>query len=203
MNATVASGSRLPAYVSGSRAPGWWGILLLVVIEATVFSTLIATYFYLFAGSATVWPPDGVSPPDLTLPGINFFILMACAGPILWADRAIRRDDQWGLRLGYVAVLVLATVFLVLKYVEYSGLDYRWDTNAYSSIVWTITGFHSVHVAAVMLKTIAILALAWTGFFGSRRHVAIQGNTLYWLFVIGAWIPLFATLYLFPHANFG
>lgn len=198
LSAQSFNAERLTAHVSGSRATGWWGVLLLVVIEAAVFSTLIVSYFYLFSG-ATVWPPDGISPPELTLPLINLVILLACAAPVLWADRSIRRGDQRGLLVGYAVVIVMGTIFLILKYIEYSGLAYRWDTNAYSSIVWTVTGFHSAHVLIVLLKTATILALATRGYFGARRHVAIQGNTLYWLFLIGVWIPLFATLYLFPN----
>lgn len=189
---------RLTAHVTGSRATGWWGVLLLVIIEATVFATLIVSYFYLFAG-ATVWPPDGISPPDLTLPAINLVLLLACAAPVLWADRSIQRDDQRGVLVGYSLAIIMGAIFLVLKYIEYSGLAYRWDTNAYSSIVWTITGFHSVHLLIVLLKTATILALATRGYFSARRRVAIQGNTLYWLFLIGIWLPLFATLYLFPN----
>lgn len=200
MGVDTVSASRLTNHVSGSRSTGWWGILMLVIIEATVFSTLIVSYFYLFA-QATVWPPDGIDPPDLVLPGINLVVLLACTVPVVWADRGIRRGDQRALRLGYTIAIVLGVIFLVLKYIEYSGLSYRWDTNAYGSIVWTITGFHSLHVLAVLIKTAAILALAWTGYFGERRHVAIQGNTLYWLFLIGVWIPLFATLYIFPNSG--
>jgi cytochrome c oxidase subunit III len=198
MSATVANVERLPAHVRGSRALGWWGVLLLVVIEIAVFSTLIVTYYYLFS-DATVWPPDGISPPDLLLPSINFVLLMAISIPVVYADRAIGRDDQIGLKLAYVVTIIMGIIFLILKYIEYSGLDYQWDTNAYSSIVWTITGFHSVHVAIVVLKTATILALSLKGYFSARRMVAIQGNTLYWLFVIAVWIPLFATLYLFPN----
>lgn len=187
----------LPTYAGGSKALGWWGILLLVLIELAVFSTLIVTYFYLYSG-ASVWPPEGIDPPKLTLPAINAVVLFTSFVPAYMADRAIRRGDVNGLRIGYAIGSALLVLFLVLKYIEYSGYDYFWDTNAYGSIVWTITGFHSGHVMVILLKTIVLSVLAWKGFFNQKRYSAIQGNTLYWFFLAAIWVPLFATLYIFP-----
>jgi cytochrome c oxidase subunit III len=85
-----------------------------------------------------------------------------------------------------------------LKYIEYSGLDYNWATNAYGSIVWTITGFHSAHVLALVLKTIVVAVLAFKGYFNEERHAAVDANGLYWHFVVIVWVPLFFTLYIAP-----
>jgi cytochrome c oxidase subunit III len=193
--ATYANG--LPAFTSGSRAVGWWGIVLLVVIEVAVFSTFIVSYFYLYSG-ASVWPLGDIDPPKLFLPVVNASILFSSVIPAYLAERAIRSGDQMGLRIGYMMGAVMLAVFVTLKVVEYNGYDYHWDTNAYGSIVWTITGFHTAHVIAVLLKTLTLLVLAWKGYFHERRFVAVQGNTIYWLFVAIIWVPLFATLYIFP-----
>jgi heme/copper-type cytochrome/quinol oxidase subunit 3 len=193
----VASAAELPTKVLGSRATGWWGILLLVLIESTVFATLITSYFYLKAG-VSEWPIGDIDPPKLLLPSINFAVLMASAAPIYMAERGIRRGDHQALIRGYIIALVLGIIFLVLKYIEYSNLSYDWGTNAYASIVWTITGFHSAHVIIVLIKSAAMLVLGWQRYFDEEHHSAIQGNTLYWLFVVGAWVPLFATIYLSP-----
>lgn len=191
-------GRRLPTYASGGRSTGWWGIVLLVMIEIMVFSSLIVSYFYLYS-SAPEWPLGEIEPPKLLLPSINALILFGSAFVAWLGDRAIARDNLNGLKLWRAIASVMLVVFLILKYVEYSGLNYRWDTNAYSSIVWTITGFHSAHVLVVLLKTLATQVLAWKGFWSAERRSAVQGTTLYWIFVALVWVPLFSTLYLFPH----
>ncbi len=190
----------LPRYVSGSRSIGWWGIFLLIVIESVVIGSLIFSYFYLKASSAS-WPQGGISPPDLLLPSVNALILFASAAPIWWSERSARRGERNGIVLGLAVGIALALAFLVLKVVEYSDQSYTWRTNAYGSIVWTITGFHSAHVIIVLLKTFPMAVLSLRGFWTPRRRSAIQGSTLYWFFVAIVWVPLFATLYLFP--NFG
>jgi cytochrome c oxidase subunit III len=103
------------------------------------------------------------------------------------------------LKVGFVVSFILGLIFLVLKYIEYSGLEYDWTTNAYASIKWTIVGFHSAHVIALLLKTLVVGSWAFMGYFNERRNAAVQANGIYWHFVVIIWIPLFFTLYLSPY----
>lgn len=187
----------LPNLVSGSRASLWWAMILLLVIESAVFGTLISTYFYLKMLSPA-WPPPGVDPPKLLLPTINTLVLLASSIPIYIGDRSITEGRQkrfmWGMGIG----AALALVFLTLKVVEYADVPYRWDDHAYGSIVWLIIGFHSAHVASVVLKTGVVLTLGYRGFFNERRHLGVQINGLYWHFVVGVWVPLYLMLYWTP-----
>jgi heme/copper-type cytochrome/quinol oxidase subunit 3 len=190
----------LSTYATGSSATGWWGIAMLILIESTVFAGLIATYFYLFA-NATVWPPDGISQPKLGLPIIYSIVLLASLVPAIMADLRLRNGNLAQMRLLRAVATLMLAIFLVLKAYEYINLDYRWDDGAYGSSVWVIAGFHTGHVITVMLKTFVTQTLAWKGFFNAERRSAVEGTTLYWAFVVLMWIPLFVTLYLFPHLN--
>jgi heme/copper-type cytochrome/quinol oxidase subunit 3 len=193
----IVPAEALPANPSDRRAPVWWGVMLMIVIELTVFASLIASYFYLKVGSP-VWPPGGIEPPELLLPSINAGVLLLSSLPVWWADSGIRKGDQRRLKLGLAIGFVMGVAFLVLKYIEYSQNEYTWATNAYGSIVWTITGFHSAHVVVLLIKTLVVEVLAFRGYFSERRNIGVQVNGLYWHFVVLAWVPLFATLYLAP-----
>lgn len=197
MNATAIQIGHLPNLVSGSRAPIWWGIVMLLAIEATVFATLIASYFYLRMGEPQ-WPPPGIDPPKLLLPTVNTVVLMASSIPMYFADKAVTQGNLRRLRRGLAAALALAVLFLVLKVVEYSDVPYRWDHHAYGSIVWLIIGFHSTHVVSLVLKTMVMLVLAWRGYFNEKRTLGVQVNGLYWHFVVAVWLPLYAVLYWSP-----
>jgi cytochrome c oxidase subunit III len=187
----------LPNLVSGSRAPIWWGIVMLLAIEATVFGTLIASYFYLRMGEAQ-WPPPGIDPPKLGLATINTLVLLASSVPMYYADRAVTEGNLRRLRWGLALAVLLATIFLALKVVEYSDVEYTWDTGAYGSIVWLIIGFHSAHVVSLILKTLVMLVLAWLGYFNEKRTLGVQVNGLYWHFVVAVWVPLYVVLYWAP-----
>lgn len=196
MSATIDL-SRLEQSPPDHRATLWWGITGLVLVETVVFATLVTTYFYLKIYHVE-WPPAGTKLPELLLPTINLFVLLASSIPMHLADKGVKRDDQRMLRIGMTLSIALAIVFLVIKVIEYSSVPYRWDTHAYASIVWTITGFHSAHVVALILKTSVITTMAFRGRFHSEDRLPVTVNGVYWHFVTIVWIPLFFVLYISP-----
>lgn len=184
--------------VTGSKASGWWGIVMLLLIETAVFTGLIASYFYLFANADT-WPSGDASAPKLGLPIVYTAVLFASGIFAFVGEKRIEKGDVRGMRLWRIAGCIALAAFVAMKVYEYANLDYIWSDSAYTSIVWMIAGFHTIHVFTVLLKEIAIQVLAAKGFFNKKRRGALEGATLYWEFVVLMWIPLFATVYLFPN----
>jgi cytochrome c oxidase subunit III len=187
-------------YNQSHEAPIWWGIVGLILIESVVFSTLIASYFYLGFRQPT-WPLPGIKDPDLLMPSIGTALLLASSISMALADRAIKRDNAVTLKWGLLISALLAAGFLVLKIIEYSDKEYLWDSHPYGSIVWLIIGFHSMHVVSLLLKTVVVDVLAFRGFFTRRNRIAVTVNGFYWHFVVLVWIPLFAVIYLSPRLS--
>ena len=200
--ATGHPGESLPEHTTGPRSYGWWGMAWLIATEATLFAALIATYFYLRFKSGPVWPPDGIAKPDLALPLVMSVILLSSSIPVHIADAGIKRGDQkrlrWGLALGFV----LGAIFLAITWgIEWpEKLDeFRPTTNAYGSLFFTITGFHSAHVAVGLLISAWTQVRAWKGAFDERRHMTVQNFSMYWHFVDVVWLFVLATIYLSPN----
>lgn len=187
----------LSPYSVSSQAPLFWGMIGVITIEGMILSCLVATYFFMRMGQPE-WPPDGIKEPDLLLPTIGTVILLASSIPVHWGDKAIVHGNQERLWKGMVLGTVLAIVFLSIKAVEYSGLEYRWDSHAYGSIVWGISSFHALHVIALVLKTSVVSTLSWRGYFNRERRMGVVVNGIYWHFVVVAWIPLYLVLYWAP-----
>lgn len=196
--AFVLDASELTRSAGDARHPLWWGFLAMIAIESTVFASLLASYFYLRMG-ADAWPPEPIPLPELMLPTVNTLILLASSGVMHWADRKISRGEERQLAIGLTLGVLIALIFLGLKAYEYGAhVHYRWSDHAYGSIVWTIVGFHSAHVAALVLKTVVVATLAWRGYFTREWRLAITTNGLYWHFVVIVWIPLYVVLYWAP-----
>lgn len=189
--------SGLSPYTTGARSPLYWGMLGIILIETMVFGSLVSSYFYLRAQSVD-WPPAGTEPPELLLPTVNTVLLLVSSLVLHWGDSAIKRGDQRRLALGLLGAALLGALFLVLKVVEYSEVSYQWDSHAYGSIVWTIIGFHSAHVLALLLKTVVVDTLAFRRYFTRERRMGVTINGIYWHFVVLIWIPLYVVLYLVP-----
>ena len=176
-------------------------MLGLVIIEVVLFSVLITTYFYLKFG-AEHWPPAGDPLPKLLLPTINTVVLIGSSLAVHRADKAIAdRGDARRMAMWLCGSMLLGLVFLTMKVLEYSQVEYFWDSHAYGSIVWTMIVFHSSHVLSVILKTTVVLAMAGKGHWTKERCQGIKVNGLYWHFVVVIWIPLYVTIYLVPRIH--
>lgn len=194
--ATVAVERRLPLDGEGKSAPGWWGMVLLIVTEASLFVYLLFSYFYLGSMARGPWPPSGL--PELRLALPNTGVLLLSSGAMWWAELGIRRGDETRLRLGLMLTLMLGAVFLGIQLVEYRHQSFTPATSAYGSLFYTITGFHGAHVAVGLLMLAVVGLRAWLGHFSSRHHLAVTNVSWYWHFVDAVWLAVFTSLYLSP-----
>ncbi len=188
----------LPSHTLGRKNVIWWGMLGLITIETVVVGGLIAVYFFLKLHNPA-WPPEGIDKPALWMPLIGTTILIGSGLAMRIGDGGAKENDTRRIVLGQSTALLLATLFLALKVVEYSGYDYDWSTHAYGSSVYALVVFHSGHVLSVVLKGLVVLAMAMRGMFTKDRRLALQVNGLYWQFVVIIWLPIFFTLYVSPY----
>jgi len=199
---TGAPDERLPTVGSGTTNFGWWGMVLLIAVEATLFTLLLASYFYLRFRSGPVWPPDGIANPKLGLVLVMSAILWSSSVPVHLAHAAIKRGDTGQLRLYLGVGFVLGLVFLALQgAVEYPGIlrhEFTPRTNAYGSMFFTITGLHGAHVLVGLAMNAWVQLRAGQGAFDRHRHVTVQNFVMYWHFVDVVWVFVLATLYLSP-----
>jgi cytochrome c oxidase subunit III len=196
---------RLPTHptgVSGGRSPGFWGMVMLIFTEATLFGILLFSYFFLRFQHSAVWPPAEIEKPRLSLVLIMTPILLLSSGPMHWAHTGIRQGKRWRLRLGLLLTFVMGATFLGLQAIEYHGIltrEFTARTNVYGSLFFTITGFHGMHVAVGLLMILWLQWYAGRGRFNAERHLPVENVALYWHFVDAVWVFILATLYLSPH----
>ncbi len=183
---------------SGSRSTSWWGMLILILNEAVIFASLIASYFYLRFNSV-LWPPQGVKLPELTLSGINTVILLGSSIVMQWAVNGIRQGKVNQMRIGFLIAFVMGAVFLAIQVYEYAHLGFLPQSHAYGSLFWGITGLHATHLIVGLLMNIFIQVRATYGHFGADRFQAVENVSLYWHFVDIIWIFVFSALFLSPY----
>ena len=180
------------------RPTGWWGMLVVIASEATLFAILLASYFYVRFQSPGAWPPDGVAEPRLVKPIVMTLLLMASSVTVYTAELASRTGDRRRLHVGLAATFLLGLSFLILQGFEYHEklAELRPQTNAYGSLFYTVTGLHGAHVIFGLLLLSWTQFFAWRGAYASENHVAVQVAALYWHFVHVVWLFVFVSLYL-------
>lgn len=164
---------------------GWWGMLLFVLSEATVFGSLIGTYFYLDFHVAH-WPPHHIALPSITVPALATAALVL-TGPMLWfsaraARLARRRSAMRWIAFAFAvqgAYLGVQIVLFAQQLGEFSPRD-----SAYGSIYFTLLAADHAHVIVGLILSLGILWKLWRHGFTSYWLVGTRGLSLYWYVVI-------------------
>jgi heme/copper-type cytochrome/quinol oxidase subunit 3 len=194
--------SELSESAMDSRSPVWWGNTLLIFIESTTVLLLLVSYFYLRRNFQD-WPPpqpNAFPPlfhpvPSLPIPLIETILIVLACLPMYWTDMAARRLDLKKTLLGILLMLVITIIAIVMRFTEFHGSHFRWDDNAYGSLVWTLLGLHLTYLLAAGAEFI-IMGVYMLRHGIDPKHaldVTLVGGTWYWL--TGTWILVFATIY--------
>jgi heme/copper-type cytochrome/quinol oxidase subunit 3 len=109
------------------------------------------------------------------------------------------RGDRGGLLIGLAVTLFLSIVFVVLQCLDWAEKPFSLATDSYSSLYFTITGVHLVHLVAGLIMLAAVLLWSFLGYFGPFRNTPVPTTALYWYFVTVIWLALFFTIYITPY----
>ena len=158
----------------------WWGMIILIASEATLFAAFIATYYYL-RFSHPVWPPDGIPKPKLLVPLVLVGALVAMSVPMQLASLAARAGRLVATRLFLLTALVVQSGYFAYEVHDFRGQLHTFDIthDAYSSIYYTLLGADHAHVALGILFNLWLLGKLATGLTTYRVNAA-QAITWYW-----------------------
>jgi cytochrome c oxidase subunit III len=190
--------SALPSIAFGPRATLWWGVVALMAIEGTALALTGASYLYV-RRNLVEWPPAGTSLPALGAATSELAVLLVSLLPMILVDRASRREEYLPVTVGLGVVTAFGLASLGLRAFQFAAaLDTRWDANVYGSVVWLILGMHAVHVITSTAENALILAVLLIGPVERKDYVDAHVNALFWYFVVGAWVAVYALVYLAP-----
>jgi cytochrome c oxidase subunit III len=192
--------SDLEPHVMDNRSPIWWGNILLLCIETTMFGLLVATYFYIHMNFAS-WPPPRPSNsnyatnPQLGYPTLNLLIILASCVPMFIADRACLRRDTRTVRICMSIMVVIGLVTIGLRFLEFDSLQFRWDDNAYAGIIWTVVGMHLLHLVTGTAENFILTLWLWKKGMDDKHARDIRVGAIYWYWIALIWIPLYVMVY--------
>ena len=168
-------------YETGAARPnGWWGMVLFVLGEATLFLMLFATYFYLRL-QTTAWPPKGIEKPPVLVPVLLTAALVLTSGAMQRAWSAARvgaRVRAWWWLAAAGAVQVAYLVWQWHDFVDEVHREPPSDT-AYSSIRFTMLAIDHLHVLLGAVLT-AWLVMRLATRLTPYRLRGLQAVTFYW-----------------------
>jgi heme/copper-type cytochrome/quinol oxidase subunit 3 len=176
------------------RPAAWWGMLILIASESTLFGCFIGTYYYLRFRSAA-WPPDGIPEPRLVVPLILLGVLVSTAIPMRLAAGAARAGRLAATRIFLALAMLLQSGYFAYEVHDFADQLHRFDItrNAYSSIYYTLLGADHGHVLLGILFDLWLLGKLARGFTAYRIR-AVQAIALYWYAVTILTLVVYGTL---------
>jgi cytochrome c oxidase subunit 3 len=174
-------------------SPSLLGMILFIASEVMFFGGLFGAYFNIRAGFEE-WPPAGTPEIEIAVTLALTAVLLSSSVTQHLAVAAINRDDRRGLARWIGVTVCLGLAFLAGQIYEYSTLGFGPSDNVFTTLFFTITGFHGFHVAAGIV--ILILVMLRANRFSAEHHGHVEAATYYWHFVDAVWLFVFTALYL-------
>ncbi len=184
----------LPPTRPATRPAAWWGMVILIASEATLFAAFVGTYFYLRFTSPE-WPQGGLPEPKALVPLILLAVLVATSVPMQLASLAARAGRLAATRLFLLAATVVQVGYLAYEIHDFRDQLHDFDIgrNAYSSIYYTLLGADHGHVLLGILFSLWLLWKLLRGLTTYRAN-ATQAIAWYWHAVNAITLVVFATL---------
>ena len=170
-------------------AMGWF-----ILAEALIFLSFFAAYWVMRL-SAPTWPPVGTVPIPKLVPAVMTLLLLSSSFTIHLSEARHERGSRAGFLAWLGVTIALGAGFLALSTYEWGDLmrqGFLFRTNAFSTALYSITGFHAAHVAVGLAIFVAILAPAVRGLTNANF---IKAGGIYWHFVDIVWLFVVTQLY--------
>ena len=173
---------------------GLLGVAFFIVSESMFFLGLFLAYFYL-RNTTQVWPPEGVVIPGVGLAMVNTVVALLSTAAVIYAGRAIARNNRTGLIVGMTLAAALGVVFMAIQTTEFADLSVLAQGSAYGSTFTFLLIFHVLRVFAGVVLMGVVLVRALMRQFTPERRLMVQATVMYWIFITGVWLVVFYVLY--------
>jgi len=189
----------LPVQYASRNAPGWWALVSSLLIDGSLFASLVFAYFYLWLGTPA-WPPPGMAAGAGVSGWISLGLMAVCWPLAAVSMRALRAGRGGTAMLWLLATLAPAVGFLALHLPLVSSLVGAPSGHAYASVVWTLAGFHAVHVGVAMLIAAFVAARLHRRHVDAARPLELRIAVAFWRYTVGQGVVMWAVIHLFPGA---
>ena len=184
-----------PAVAFESAKLGLWTFL---ATEVLLFGALFTAYAVFRMKYPEMFREEHAK-LDRVLGAVNTVVLITSSLMVVFGVDAIKRGKARLFEACFGATILLAGVFLCVKYAEYSAKFHHGiypRTNLFFSIYFMMTGLHGIHVLLGMGVLSYVILLSRRGRLSASHYTPAEMSGLYWHFVDLVWIYLFPLLYL-------
>ncbi|MBM0106133.1 cbb3-type cytochrome c oxidase subunit I [Steroidobacter sp. S1-65] len=178
----VGGGLSLPDYLSGSSSHSWWSVVVLMLVDGSIFACLIFTFFYLWTITLSDFPPESL---DLPLLGSSVAAALAWAasvGAMYVAHRQLRPDRTKVVSLALAAALIGVWVAFALSLHALLATNLRPQLHGFASTAYTMLAWQGLHAVLLTLMAGFTLLRLWLEMVDPVRRVVFDNTRIMWYY---------------------
>ncbi|MEQ8700529.1 MAG: cytochrome c oxidase subunit I [Bauldia litoralis] len=176
----IGGGHTLPVYMSGPSSHGWWAMVVLMFVAASLYLSYLFSYLYLWTVSPDAWVAGETMAPDLGWPLASGALLVAAVIAFGFADRSLapptRRNPATPLLLIIGTLALVAAVGVEVYGHWQAGL--RPTDDSYSAMVYMASGLNGQLVLAVAIMSLFTIARHFAGRLDAVRRGTFEHTSL-------------------------
>lgn len=192
----VGDVSGLPDQNAGPGTLGWWGTIGLMIIQGMGLVLVISAYYDLFLHDRNGQSSQPLSP--LLWGSLVAGLAIVSDIPNAWIGQRARQHDTRATRSGPWLIVAIGVALLLLRTLELSSLDVRWNSNAHGSVIWSLLVLHTAYMAAAVIGWGIVAAQSVRTEMTDRRYSAVASSALHWHFIVWSSVALYMVIYWSP-----
>ncbi len=185
--APVADDVTLPIGATGHRSHSWWAMVILLIVDATIFASFLFAHLHVSL-RAEVCPPPGAARPVEAAAWTCIVVWLCAALPVIvarrWPLADLSNRCRWLLSALLVAAFALAAIAMDLGLNAHLDAGLAPTTNAWSATIGILLGWQIFHLAVLGVMACFLIARVWCGHLGPRNRATLDNVALFWFYVV-------------------
>jgi cytochrome c oxidase subunit I+III len=177
----VGGGLSLRDYMSGSNSHSWWSMVVLMLVDGSIFACLVFSFYYLWTVTLSGFPPETL---DLPLIGSSVGAVLAwsiSAAIMAVANRALSSNQRTAMSIALLAAMFAVWIAFGASLHALLGTNLQPQMHGYASTAYTMIAWQGLHAVLLTLMAAFTLARWWCGLIDAvRRNVFDNTRIMYY-----------------------
>jgi len=173
--AQIGDAVSVPVGARGSASHAFWGMVVLLVVDATIFASFMFAHVHV-SMLLNICPPPGASLPEPIWPLLAAALLAAGSVAIALVRRVLGSRIAVGA-LSLTAMVCAGSAFAA-QMIGHGGLEPTAD--AWSATIAAMLSYQGLHVALLLIMGTYLIVRSASGRLRADAHATLDTTTLMW-----------------------
>ncbi len=190
----IGEGIELPDHASGSKSHSWWAMVVLMLVDGSIFASLVFAYFYLWTITQG-WPPAPFDIPSLSWT-VGCALLWSLSSLLFAIAKVLLRKAA--SRAAICGVIVSAILCVIAAFATnmhtFTTANVQPAEHAYGAVIYALLAWQGLHGVLLALMGSYTIARLIAGLLDDRRRNTFDNTRLMWHYSVAQGVVALAVL---------